>query len=146
MNTNFKIIKDGMLVTICSIIAFAIAFMFYYLIFMLFETIANQDGSYRFVSTVRIGYGVIWIAVCLIIYRTKIYDWLKATILTCSLSTFMIGIGVQLYKMPIIAGLVMFLVIVASVFLIYKKKKKWYHYYAIFISIIATLMYLLPKP
>lgn len=142
MNKKSEMIKEGILVTIGSFVALAIAFILYFLIFMLFETMENQDGSYGFVSPVRVGYGIIWIVLCLIIYRTRIYDWLKASILAGSLTTFMVGIGVQLNETPIIVGLIMFLVSAIGVFLLSKMKKKWYHYYAIVISIVATLFYL----
>jgi hypothetical protein len=59
MNKKSGTIKDGVLVTVGSFIAMVAAFMLYFLIFMLFETMANQDGSYSFVSRVRIGYGII---------------------------------------------------------------------------------------
>ncbi|MGD9676939.1 MAG: hypothetical protein AB7V16_01055 [Vulcanibacillus sp.] len=142
MNKKSEMIKEGILVTIGSFVALAVAFMLYFLIFMLFETMANQDGSYGFVSPVRVGYGIIWIIFCFIIYRTRIYDWLKASMLTGSLTTFMVGIGVQLFQTPIIVGLIMFLVAAIGVFLLRRMKKKWYHYYAIVISIIAALFYL----
>ena len=142
MNKKFDMIKEGILVTLGSFVALAISFMLYFLIFMLFETMANQDGSYGIVSSVRVGYGILWIVLCLIIYRTKIYDWLKASILTGSLTTFMVGIGVQLYETPIIVGFIIFFVAAMGVFLLRKMKKKWYHYYAIVISIIAALFYL----
>lgn len=142
MNKKSEIIQEGILVTIGSLVALAVAFLMYFLIFMIFETITNQDGSYGFVSPVRVGYGIIWLCLCLILYRTRIYDWLKASMLTGSLTTFMVGIGVQLYKNPVIVGLVMFWVTATGVFLLRKMKKKWYHYYAIVISIIAALFYL----
>jgi hypothetical protein len=109
---------------------------------MIFETMDNKDASYNFVSSLRIGYGIVWIILCLIIYCTRVAEWLKASILVGSLTTFMAGIGVQLYKTPIVIGLVMFLVSAIGVFLLHKMKKKWYHYYALVISVIATLFYL----
>jgi len=142
MNKKSEMLKEGIIVTIGSFITLAIAFGLYFLIFVLFETMANQDGSYGFVSPLRVGYGIIWIIICLIIYCTRIYDWLKASILTGSLATFMVGIGVQLFEKPIIVGLVMLVVAAICVFLLRKMKKKWYHYYAVLISIIATLFYL----
>jgi hypothetical protein len=143
MNKKSEVIKEGILVTIASFLALAVAFMFYFLIFMVFETVANQDGSYGFVSRLRVGYGIIWLGLGLIVYRrTAIYDWLKASVLTASLTTFMVGIGVQLYESPIIAYFVLLLVAATSVFLLYKTKQKWYHYYAVVISIIAALFYL----
>ena len=142
MNKKSGIIKEGLLVTIASLLTLAVAFMLYFLIFMVFESFANQDGSYGFVSSLRVGYGIIWLGLCLIVYRTTIYDWLKASVLTASLTTFMVGIGVQLYESPIVVGLVLFLVAATSAFLLHRTNQKWYHYYAIAISIIAALFYL----
>ena len=142
MNKKSGIIKEGLLVTIASLLTLAVAFMLYFLIFMVFESFANQDGSYGFVSSLRVGYGILWLGLCLIVYRTTLYDWLKASVLTASLTTFMVGIGVQLYKSPIVVGLVLLLVASISVFLLHKMKQKWYHYYAVALSIIAALFYL----
>ncbi|WP_373471490.1 hypothetical protein [Carnobacterium alterfunditum] len=142
MNKNYDVIKKGILVTIGSFITLAAAFILYFLIFMVFEKGANQGSSYNFVAPLRVGYGIIWLILCLIIYRTKIRDWLKASMLTGSLTTFMIGTGVQLFENPIIVGLIMFAVVATGVFLLHRMKKQWYHYYSIVISMIATLFYL----
>lgn len=142
MSKKSEIIKEGILVTIASFLTLAVAFMLYFLIFMVFESIANQDGSYGFVSLLRVGYGIIWLGLCLIVYRTTVYDWLKASVLTASLTTFMVGVGVQLYESPIVVGLVLLLVASISVFLLHKMKQKWYHYYAVALSILAALFYL----
>ena len=108
MSKKSGIIKEGMIVTIASLLTLAVAFMLYFMIFMIFESIANQDGSYGFVSSLRVGYGILWLGLCLIVYRTTLSDWLKASVLTASLTTFMVGIGVQLYESPIVVGLVRF--------------------------------------
>jgi len=142
MNKNYDVIKKGILVTIGSFITLAAAFILYFLIFMVFENMASQESPYNFVSSLRVGYGIIWMLLCFIIYRTKTRDWLKASVLTGSLTTFMIGTGVQLFEKPIIVGLIMFAVVAISVFLLHRMKKQWYHYYSIVISIIATLFYL----
>jgi len=142
MSKKSGIIKEGMIVTLASFFALAVAFMLYFLIFMFFEAFANQDGSYGFVSPLRVGYGILWLGLCLIVYRTTIYDWLKASVLTASLTTFMVGIGVQMYESPIVVGLILLLVAATSVFLLHKTKQKWYHYYAVVIAIIAALFYL----
>jgi len=142
MSKKSAFIKEGILVTIVSFAAMVLSFMLYYLVFMLFDSIENRAGSYGFVSYIRVGYGFLWIFLCLILYRAKIPDWLKASILAASLTTFMAAIGVQLFKSPIIVGLIMLLVSVIGVLLLYKMKKKWYHYYAIGISVIAAVFYL----
>lgn len=142
MDKKSEVIKEGMIVTLASFLTLAVAFMLYFLIFMFFEASANQYGSYGFVSPLRVGYGILWLGLCLIVYRTTIYDWLKASVLTASLTTFMVGIGVQMYESPIVVGLVLLLVAATSVFLLHKTKQKWYHYYAVVIAIIAALFYL----
>lgn len=80
------------------------------------------------------------------IYRTRIPEWIKASILAGSLTTFMAGIGVQLYVTPTIAGLVALLAVGVAVYMLQKMNKKWCHYYAIVISIIAAKLYLLSTP
>ena len=142
MNKKSGVIKEGILVTIASLLTLAVAFMLYFLIFMIFESFVNQDGSYGFVSLLRVGYGINWLGLCLIVYRTTINDLLKASVLAASLTTFMVGIGVQMYESPIVVGLILLLVASTSIFLLHKMKQKWYHYYAIVISIIAALFYL----
>jgi len=134
--------KEAILVTLGSFAVLVIAFTLYFLIFMLFETVANQYGSYRFVPPVRVGYGIVWIVFCVILYRTKVSDWIKASILTGSLATLMIGLGVQLFENPIFVGLVVFLTAGTAIFLLYKMKKNWYHYLAILIAVIAAIIYL----
>lgn len=136
------VIKEGILVTLGSLAALAIVFILYFLLFMLFETFANLNGSYGFVSWLRVGYAIACMVLCLIIYRTHISDLLKAGILTGSLTAFMTAFGVQLYKIPVIAGMIISLVYVVCLFLLYKTKKKWYHYYAVAISILAAIIYL----
>lgn len=142
MNRKSETLKEGILVTIGSFFALAVAFIFYFLFFMLFENAANQNSSYNFVSPLRVGYGVLWLVLCFVIYRTGIHDWLKASMLTGSLTTFMIGIGVQLFRYPIVVGSVIFLVAAIGAYLLRKMKKKWYHFYSIVLSIIAALFYL----
>lgn len=142
MKKKYDILKHALLVTIGSLLILVFAFILYYLVFMILETVANRDGSYNYVSTLRIGYGIVWIAAGIIIYRTKIYDWLKACILTGSLGAFMIGTGVVLFEKPILVGIIMFLVSSTSIFVLFKVKKKWYHYYAVALALCAALYYL----
>ena len=120
------------------------AFALYYLFFLLFETIFPMDGSFHFVSPLRIGYGILWIVVCLILYRTKIPEWLKACILAGALTALMSTLGVQLYRTPVAAVVIMLLADGLTVFLLIKAKKQWFHFYAIALSTLAAVFYLLP--
>ena len=101
MNKKSGIIKEGLLVTIASLLTLAVAFMLYFLIFMVFESFANQDGSYGFVSQLRVGYGIIWLGLCLIVYRTTINDLLKASVLAASLTTLWLALVYKCMKVPL---------------------------------------------
>src|SRR5690554_2660240 len=111
---------------------------------MLVERMADQSGSYRFVPWVRLGYGIAWLAAIWVAYRSKLPEWIKASVLAGSLTTFLAAIGVVLYETPVITGLVIILVAAAALFLLRKMSKKWYHYYAVVLSIGAALFYLFP--
>ncbi|WP_027107858.1 hypothetical protein [Lacticigenium naphthae] len=144
MNKKSEIIKEGLLVTVGGFVILIVAFLLYFITFMLIQKMVNQNNSYNFVAPLRVGYGIIWIVFCFIIYRSRIGEWLKASVLTGSLTTFMATVGVQLFEYPIIVALFMVLAVVISLFLLRKMKKAWFHYYAIAISIIASLYYLWP--
>lgn len=136
-------VKNGILVTIGSFFAWILSFGVYFILFMLFERMENQSGSYRFVPWVRLGYGIAWLAVIWVTYRSRLPEWIKASILAGSLTTFLAAIGVLLYETPVITGLVIILV-AAALFLLRKMNKKWYHYYAVVLSIGAALFYPFP--
>jgi hypothetical protein len=133
---------QGLIVTVLSFMALAISFIIYLLIFTLFEAIGNQDGSYGFVSKVRIGYGIFWLVLYLLVYRTKLADLLKAGLLASTLATLMIGIGVQLSEIPILAAGTTFTIVVVSVLILVRTKKAWFHYYAVILALVSALIYL----
>ncbi|MDD2427436.1 MAG: hypothetical protein PHV73_05015 [Eubacteriales bacterium] len=139
MSKTSEIIKYGVLVTVFSLLAMVASFALYYLLFTLFE---RTSATYRYVSWLRLGYGIVWIIFCLLMYRSKIPEWVKAVILSTALTTFMAAIGVQLYETPVIAGFIILLTIGAAFFLLRVMKKEWYHYYAVAISMLAALLYL----
>ncbi|WP_125137828.1 hypothetical protein [Petrocella atlantisensis] len=142
MNKKTEIIKDGVLVTMGSFLILVVAFMLYYVLFMIFSTMTNKDTTYSFVASLRIGYGIIWMIFCFIIYKTSLPEWFKASILVGSLTTFMAGIGVQSYRTPIVINLVLLIISAAGMVLLIKTKMKWHHYYALVLSVMATIFYM----
>jgi len=140
MKKTLVVIRDGMLVTICSFIGLVLSFFIYYLLFMLFETIGPQ--KYLSVSTLRVSHGFIWLIAGLVIYKTKIPDWLKASVLAVSLGTFIIASGVQLYEKPLFITSITFLITTITILALYRKDKRWYHYYALALALTAIIIYL----
>lgn len=154
MNTKSESTKVGIFVTIGSIVALISSFALYFLLFLLFERISmgDQQGmvvghepdSYGFVSWLRIGYGIAWLLLCLTVYRSRLPEWFKASILAGALTTFLTAFGVQLHESLFIIIVSMIVVLAAALFWLRKMNKKWYHYYAVAISIAASIFYLMP--
>lgn len=142
MNKKSGIIKEGLLVTAGGFTGLILVFILYYLLFMFFEAFIDRESTYHFVSSLRLGYGIFWLAICILLYRSGIHDILKAIFLAMSLTAFMAGTGVQLNKYPAAIFLTVALTAAISLFLLYKMKKRWYHYYAVGISVLAAIIYL----
>lgn len=142
MNKKSETVKEGLIVTAGSLIGLISVFVLYYLLFMFFESFIDREKTYNFVPALRLGYGILWIPSCIILYRSGMHDLLKAIFLAVSLTAFMAGTGVQLYQYPFVIGLMILLAAAISVFLLYKMKKRWYHYYAAGIAVAAALFYL----
>lgn len=140
MAKTSEVIKKGVLVTVATLALLVIAFLLYFLLFRLMETIS--PGAYRFVRNLRVGYGVAWLMAALLLYRTKIADWLKAALLAAGLGAFVIAVGVQLYETPAVAVIITVICFGAAVYLLYRMKKKWYHYYALLLAGLGLLFYL----
>lgn len=154
MNAKSRSIKDGIFVTIGSIVVLILSFALYFLLFRLFEgmimgeqegmVVGHQPDSLNFVSWLRMGYGIAWLLGGLPVYRSGLPEWFKASILAGALTSFFAAFGVQLYEMPMIMTGVIILVIAAALVWLYKMHKKWYHYYAVAIAIAASAFYLFP--
>ncbi len=140
MKKTLVLIRDGALVTVCSIIGLILSFVIYVIAFMYFEKITN--GNYYFVTPLRLIHGIVWLILGLVLYKTKIIDWLKASILTISVATFLISAGVTLYTKPIFTSISIFLVLMISLLALLRKGMKWYHYYALILALAAVMSYL----
>lgn len=144
MGEKSRSIKDGVFVTIGSLITWIVAFGGYFLLFMLLERRGTQPGSYGFVSWLRMGYGMLWILLCVAAYRSSLPEWFKASVLAGAITTFIASFGVQLHASLFIIGFLIALVAVIAVLLLHKMHKKWYHYYAVLLSMAAGVFYLMP--
>lgn len=139
----FQKIKEGLLVTFGSILALVSSFLFYYLLFLFFEQIIDREHSYHFVSFLRMGYGIVWMLIGIILLCSKLKNWMKACMVTGSLTTLMVTIGAEFYQTPIIPILIAIFLTILILFLLYKQKKQWYYYYCLGISILSFLLYTL---
>ncbi len=135
-------IKQWLGVTFGSALLLVASFLGYFMLFAFFERFGDSDGQYDFVAFLRVGYGIFLIALCICLYFTKMFDWLKACFLTVGMSTFLIAISVQLYFAPWIYITLSALVILIGLFILFKLKQLWYHYYAILLVILCLILYI----
>lgn len=139
MENKYKIVKQGILVTLTSIFMLGFAFVIYFLLFRLFE---DSRSTYGYVSFLRVGYGLLWLIICGLIYLTHIYDWLKACFLNVGISVFLISISVQLYDKPLIGLLISGSIFIVCLFILIRFKMKWYHFYALLLSLPFLFIYI----
>jgi len=99
MSNSGNKVLHAILVTFGSVLLMALSFALYAALFLALEKMfvaPNGEFDHRFVSPLRIGYGIVWILVVLLLYRTKMAEWLKAIFLAGGLASFWAGMGVQL--------------------------------------------------
>lgn len=148
MSKPTGIVKHAVLVTIGSFVIMILSFALYFGLFMLAERLfssPNGEFGHRFVSPLRLGYGIVWILAVLLLYRTKMVDWLKAVFLAGALATFWAGAGVQLYRNPLLGrGIVVMVVLAICILMLLRRKSAWYHYLAAGLAAAASLFYTAP--
>jgi len=137
--------KQWFIVTVGAVVLLGAAFLLYYLLFALLERFGNPGGQYAFVSYLRVGYGICWVALSIGLYFSKMTDLLKTCFLAAGIGTLLISVSVQLYFAPWIFILLSALVISAELLMVIKLKKKWYHYYAILLAVPFVILYSWPE-
>lgn len=115
-----------------------------YLIFLLI----NNLGESLFFSTtptampvfiVRRVYAMLLMILYLVLFRTKISDLLKATILVGPLGFLTTTAILTLYQRPAWAIAITVFIAAVSAFLVYRFKKSWFYYYAIAITVVVSV-------
>ena len=135
-------IKQGIYVILGIIVLLGLSFIVYFGLFRIFQLILNPEGHFGFVMFLRIGYGIILILLAFLNYRTKTAEWLKASIMSAGLGTFLIGLTVSLYETPILAYAIVFVTLSVTVFYLFKTQQKWFHYIPIGMSLLAIWLYI----
>ena len=141
MKTKLLYFKQWLIVTVGTVVLLGAAFLGYYLLFALMERVGNPGGQYDFVAYLRVGYGILWMALGIGLYFTKMPDLLKACFLAAGIGTFLISVAVQLFFAPWIFITLSAGIILAGLLMIFILKKKWYHYYAVLLVVPFIVLY-----
>lgn len=135
-------IKQGVYVILGIIVLLGLSFIVYFGLFRILQLILNPEGHFGFVIFLRIGYGIVFILLAFLNYRTKSAEWLKASILSAGLGTFLIGLMVSLYETPILVYAIVFVTLSVTAYYLFKTQQKWFHYIPIGMSLLAIWLYI----
>ena len=123
------------------------------LCYLLFLLITNLGESLFFSATptampifiVRRVFTLVLLILYLVLFRTKISDILKATILVGPMGFLMTTAILTFYQQPAWAIVATAVITAASAFLIYINKKPWFYYYAVAITVLVSVALAWPK-
>lgn len=121
--------------------------------YLLFLLITNLGESLFFSVTpvampifiVRRVFALVLLILYLVLFRTKISDILKATILVGPMGFLMTTAILTFYQQPAWAIVATAVITAASAFLIYINKKPWFYYYAVAITVLVSVALAWPR-
>ena len=123
-----------------GLLALGICYLFFLLI--------NNLGESLFFSTtptampvfiVRRVYAMLLMILYLVLFRTRMSDLLKATVLVGPLGFLTTTTILTYYEKPMLAIVAILVIAAVSAFLVYKSKKPWFYYYAIVITVLVSI-------
>jgi len=121
--------------------------------YLLFLLITNLGESLFFSVTpaampifiVRRVFALVLLILYLVLFRTKISDILKATILVGPMGFLMTTAILTFYQQPAWAIVATAVITATSAFLIYINKKPWFYYYAVAITVLVCVALAWPR-
>lgn len=121
--------------------------------YLLFLLINNLGRSLLFLTAptsmpvfiIRRVYAVVVLVFYLVLFRTKISDILKSTILVGPLGFLLTTAILTFYQKPAWAIAVTVVIATLSAFLLYISKKPWFYYYAIAVTVLVSVALAWPK-
>ena len=117
------------------------------LCYLLFLLITNLGELLFFSATptampffiVRRVFALLLLILYLVLFRTKISDLVKATLLVGPLGFLTTTAILTYYEKPVWAIAITVVIAVISAFLLYISKKSWFYYYAIAITVVVSV-------
>jgi hypothetical protein len=93
----------------------------------------------------RRAYALVLLVLYLALFRAKISDIIKSTILVGPMSIFVTTTILAFYEKPVGAIAATVVIVAVSTFLLYRYKKPWIYYYAIAITVPASIALAWPE-
>ena len=124
------------------------------LCYLLFLLITNLGESLFFSATptampifiVRRVFTLVLLILYLVLFRTKLSDLVKATLLVGPLGFLTTTTILTFYQKPMLAVVAIVVIAAASTFLLHRIKKPWLYYYAVAITVLVSVLLAWPRP
>ena len=95
---------------------------------------------------VRRVFALLLLILYLVLFRTKISDLVKATLLVGPLGFLTTTTILTFYQKPMLAVVAIVVIAAASTFLLHRIKKPWLYYYAVAITVLVSVLLAWPRP
>lgn len=151
---SFNMKKEGFRSTLLPLLVITaggiLALGICYLLFLLI----NNLGESMFFSTniqsapvfiIRRVFAVVLLVLYIALFRTKVSELVKATILVGPLGFLTTTAILTFYQKPAWAIAVTVIIAAISAFLVFKSKKPWFYYYAIAITVLVSIALAWPR-
>lgn len=136
-----------LIITIGRLLALGICYLLFLLINNLMDSLifsTNPQSAPVFI--IRRVYAGVLLVLYLVLFRTKISDLVKATLLVGPLGFLTTTAILTFYQKPMLAVVAIVVIAAASTFLLHRIKKPWLYYYAVAITVLVSVLLAWPRP
>ncbi len=146
-NTSFRsTLSPLLIITFGGMLALGVCYLLFMLINRLGQSLLFSNTSTAMpVFIIRRVIALVLLALLLVLFRTKLPDIAKATILVGPLGFLMTTAILTFYQQPVWAIVVTAVITAISAVLIYKSKKPWFYYYTLAITVLVSIALAWPR-
>lgn len=134
------------IITFGGMLALGVCYLLFMLINRLGQSLLFSNTSTAMpVFIIRRVIALVLLALLLVLFRSKLPDIAKATILVGPLGFLMTTAILTFYQQPAWAILVTAFITASCAFLVYKSKKPWFYYYSLAITVLVSVALAWPR-
>lgn len=144
---NFRsIVIPLFIIPVGGILILGICYLLYFGVYQFVETLFFlKDPTSVPAGIIRNSYAAALLIFYWALFRTKLSELLKATILIGPMTTILIAAILAFYENITLAIAVIVVITALCIFLLHRFKKPWIYYYATAVTVVAAIAYAWPK-
>ncbi len=135
-------IRTILLITLASLVTFALAYATYALFHHLVSRLlAGSIGHPLPPAMTRPVFGLVMLVCAVLIERSRLPDLAKAVLEMIPAGTLMLAASLGLYQYPMASLGLQILILVANLLIFLWRRKPWYYYYALGLTAVIIFVY-----